>query len=840
MIDQLQRQHVIGDAIAAFREIGYRASWMRQGFEFADFYSSGTPSRTIDLGIFGQAPLDYRSACFGIQFQHEESEVDAIERIRALGAPQILYVRNGVTQRWQIRADDIRLTEEFSTGSLSQRILSSKETWSPQAVLRAKSGFKREARQQDFVDLGLLPALEHEAARKIDQLVKCACAITESYYSSHNGTFDAGAAFSVIFQLLVGKLLYDRRIKTVPAIDFSKPETVLSAVRNHYPSHDHSALRRGNFSATLIRDLVNEISNSFSFANLSVETLTYVYENTFVSDESRKSLGIHSTPSYLADYVLSQIAIEEIPRRNWHVLDPTCGHGIFLIAAMRRMRALLPAEWSGRQRHEFFASHLHGIDCEKFSLEVAQLCLMLADFPEANGWDLKNTDVFKGKLLEEHARQATILVGNPPFEAFPGQKPLVRKPAELLRRTLTELQAGSYMGMVLPKAFLDSSEYTAQRRALLDGFDILSVTSLTDKIFKHADAETAVVVARKGKTGNTFVTFREVVDNDAESFRHSQKLTWEDSVPGDFFLQSQNGRFIVPVLREVWDYLSENQRFEAIAEIRTGIRYKTEGEMPNRGDVFFSRPGSYRRLGIDKVSESYNQYVCDDGVYFSMRESVMENAAWQYDWDAEKVIVPASRNSRGPWRYAAVLDTKGRCCSRRFYAVWPKVETGATARFLAALLNSPVAMAYAYAHSFQKDITVRVYECIPIPDLRRLEPEIDVIAGLVDRYIAVIQEPLMNEPKAREVLLRIDAELLKLYSLPPRLERKLLDLFWGIERRVPFSFGGYIPPEYKPWIPLHKYLAPQFAAASAKNVMQRMPEVSGPEILHLLDSLSEN
>lgn len=669
MLDLSQRQHVIDDAIAAFREIGYRAGWMRQSFEFADFYTNGTPSRTVDLGIFGQDPMDYRSACFGIQFQQEEGEVDVIERIRALGAPQILYVRDDVTQRWQIRAGDIRLTEEFSTQSLTQRIRDSSEIWSPQAVLRAKSGFKREARQQDFVDLGLLPALEHEAARKIDQLVKCACAITESYYANRSGKFDAGIAFSVIFQLLVGKLLFDRRIKTNPAIDFSAPETVLTAVRNHYPSHDHSALRRGNFSTTLIRDLVNEISNSFSFANLSVETLTYVYENTFVSSESRKSLGIHSTPSYLADYILSQIPIEEIPRRNWHVLDPTCGHGIFLIAAMRRMRALLPAEWSGRQRHEFFATHLHGVDCEKFSLEVAQLCLMLADFPEANGWDLKSADVFKGTLLEENARQATILVGNPPFEAFPSQKPLIRKPAEILRRALPELQEGSYMGMVLPKAFLDSSEYAAQRKTLLEGFDLLSVTSLTDKIFKHADAETAIVVARKGKTGNVSVSFREVLDRDAEEFRHSQKLTWEDTVHGDFFEQTQEGRFIVPVLREVWDYLSGNPRFEAIAEIKTGIRYKTEKEMPNRGEVFFNRPASSRRLGIDKVTDAYNQYVCDGGIYFNMAGAVMENGAWQYDWDAEKVIVPASRNSRGPWRYAAVLDTEGRCCSRRFYAV---------------------------------------------------------------------------------------------------------------------------------------------------------------------------
>ncbi len=43
--------------------------------------------------------------------------------------------------------------------------------------------------------------------------------------------------------------------------------------------------------------------------SISVDTLTYIYENTFVSPESRQKLGIYSTPSYVADYVMSQIPI---------------------------------------------------------------------------------------------------------------------------------------------------------------------------------------------------------------------------------------------------------------------------------------------------------------------------------------------------------------------------------------------------------------------------------------------------------------------------------------------------------------------------------------------------
>jgi len=82
--------------------------------------------------------------------------------------------------------------------------------------------------------------------------------------------------------------------------------------------------------------------------------------------------------------------------------------------------------------------------------------------------------------------------------------------------------------------------------------------------------------------------------------------------------------------------------------------------------------------------------------------------AWDLPWDKPKVIVPASRMSRCPWRYAAAIDKSGRIVSRRFYGIWPKSEIFDVTT-LAALLNSPIVEAFTYAHSFQKDIPKRVY-----------------------------------------------------------------------------------------------------------------------------------
>ena len=51
----------------------------------------------------------------------------------------------------------------------------------------------------------------------------------------------------------------------------------------------------------------------------------------------------------------------------------------------------------------------------------------------------------------------------------------------------------------------------------------------------------------------------------------------------------------------------------------------------------------------------------------------------------------------------------------------------------------------------------------------------------------------------KQALLALDAEVLKLYDLPPALERQLLDLFTGVERKgVGCDFRGYYPPGFSP------------------------------------------
>lgn len=815
----------------AFVNIGYKRSMFKKDYQYADLFSSGVPVRTVARAIFGQEPMDYRSACFGIQVAEPNRPSYAlINELKALGAPHIFILNNGTTERWAITEQEPILRAKYKTANLPNIITQQANDWNPKAIIRAKAGFVKPApRQTDFVDIGLLPALEHQAAEKIDYLLRAILNHTEEEFKKHNLTFDSSLIFRIVFSLLAAKLLKDRDVVTSAGIDFSAPQTAFKAVSNHYgPSLSSTA---SGIPKTTLKIIAQEIGDSFSLRNISVDTLTYIYENTFVSPESRQKLGIHSTPSYVADYVLSQIPLEDLPRTQWNVTDPMAGHGIFLIAAMRRMRDSLPQDWSGQQRHRFFVSHLHGIEIDPFSVEVARMCLMLADFPEPNGWDLINADVFAGSTLENTAARTKILVGNPPFENIEGKTPDTPKPVELLRRALPLLPAKSLIGLVLPRSFVDGTDYRKERETILNHFELISLTCLPDRIFLYSDMETAIIIARKHEPRRNFVIYREVKDQERESFRIRQQVSWEDNIQQSYFQDKMKGRLVVPLLREVWEYLEYYPRLNDVSDIRIGVQYDPKKVKGNFSEIIRTKPFEGSTPGIAMVTEGFMQYVAQDTVHMSTDMSIRRRNAWYLDWTKPKVIIPASRMSRGPWRYAAAIDKEGRIVSRGFYAVWPKPDI-LNVELLAAILNSPVAAAFSYAHSFQRSIPKRVYEDIPIPEISSDAGQI--IHALVLNYLESLQK---DKTTAKDILLRIDAEILKLYKLPPRLERQLLNIFWGHKRPVPFEFNGYIPLEIDSWVPLHIYISEQFREVTPQKIMERIPVICDQQFLDYLKSL---
>ena len=168
-----QNEAVIKPIEDAFHSIGYKRNLIKRNYSYTDFISPETMLRTIDIAVFGREPMDYRSACFGIEFLNDSfPSASLVNELRALGAPQVFIVRNGTSEWWINREKESVFQEELKTERIPEIIKSNKVEWNPDSMIRLKSGFQKPKPQQiDFIDIGLLPALEHQASSKIDTLL---------------------------------------------------------------------------------------------------------------------------------------------------------------------------------------------------------------------------------------------------------------------------------------------------------------------------------------------------------------------------------------------------------------------------------------------------------------------------------------------------------------------------------------------------------------------------------------------------------------------------------------------------------------------------------------------
>jgi len=100
---------------------------------------------------------------------------------------------------------------------------------------------------------------------------------------------------------------------------------------------------------------------------------------------------------------------------------------------------------------------------------------------------------------------------------------------------------------------------------------------------------------------------------------------------------------------------------------------------------------------------------------------------------------------------------------------------------------------------------------MPVPDVssKNLAPLLNAVKAYLKtaRSEDILLSPTLQD-ELKTLHWRIDAEVLRLYELPPHLERQLLNLFSGVKRRgVPFEQYDYFPREFKEPLTLRGLLA---------------------------------
>lgn len=793
---------------AELRQLGYASEAIIRDYTFADVLSATGEPRRVELAAFTQVPESYRSAAFGVVVGEDEGSL--IER-RALGAPILFSIGRRDVGVWRVGAQGApRLLERVSVDALPELFQRNADRWRPQAVHRAKSlGQAQAAYQLDFVDLGLLPAIEHEVEDKLDRLLR---QVVEELMAGLDHEREE-AVFRTTFRLLAAKILLDREHPAAQTWRESPVADVLKDIESYYGLGSLAADRRGGVPRSSAEVAWRTLLQAISFRNISSDSLAFVYENTLVTKDTRKRFGTHSTPRQIAEYVVTRLDLSRFDLDGLTVFEPFTGAGAFLVAALRHMRDLLPEGLSGEDRHAFLVPRIRGAEIDTFACEVATLSLILADYPNANGWKIANEDLFRPAALAQQVGSAKVVLCNPPWEDFEADARAeypemaaksFSKPIAVLRTILDSEPEG--IGFVIPQGFLRQQQYGQLRQAIADRYQRVELTSLPDRVFQRAGFEAAVLIATdrrvEAKERQVQLVSTVVADRDRAEFLATGKITAERRRTKAV----HSGDLWIGELDELWELAERLPRLGVMADVYRGLKWWKQGsglsKVPRRGFA----------PGVFKPADSLAQFSLRNTVYLNMSpEAAMFPGPLGRAWDKPKVLTNVARLSRGPWRMAAAADRSGLVASQGFFGIWP-TSADLPLEALEAILNGPLANAFLTERASNQHFTNELLKLLPMP-----KRSLDRVVEVVKRYRAACAgagmealRPAGSDDLLNRLLVEIDAEVLKAYDLPPRLERRLLEFFRGHEheRRVDPPFRGWLPEDFTAYMPLHEYLGP--------------------------------
>jgi len=357
--------------------LGYMKNLLQEAYVFDDASVPGTRELKITLAAFAQWPPSYRNACIGVLTANGRSGPQHVSNYRTLGAPMFFEAFHDRLDRYRVEATGRAVfLESIPARNIHRAFQANRKTWSPEAIFRAKAIAPSAAPLQlDFVDIGLLPALKGMIHNKLDRLLKDTLHEAIIVHESHTSGAkpDDTLLFRLVFRFLAAKIFSDR--KHPGNWSASEAGTIIDRVQKFYgfiTPESQQILDEPNTQQT-VWDMFRK---AFNFQNLSVDDLAFIYENTLIRRETRKEFGIHSTPSSVAELVVDRLPFESLPLEKRYVLEPCAGHGVFLVAALRRLRELLPPSWTDEQRHGYLKDRLTAIEVDDFAAEVCRLSLM--------------------------------------------------------------------------------------------------------------------------------------------------------------------------------------------------------------------------------------------------------------------------------------------------------------------------------------------------------------------------------------------------------------------------------------------------------------------------------
>ncbi len=354
----------------------------------------------------------------------------------------------------------------------------------------------------------------------------------------------------------------------------------------------------------------------YSFNDLPIELISNIYEEFLES----KREGVVYTPPYLVNFLIDELMpLSDFHKRNFKVIDPACGSGVFLVAAYRRLLHWwrIRNDWEKPDAENLdelkrlLKKNIFGVDKHEEAVRLTFFSLSLALMDELSPkviWEnLKLDNLLDGNLISEDffelindgffQPQFDAVIGNPPFisklTSRARQIEDVRKKERpalpdnqiallFLEQSMTLCKSDSWLCLIIPAGpFLYNNNSAEFRNHFLKTYhtpQIIDFTFLSEVLFESAKVATVAVFAqnrtpdqkhllhitvRRTKSVKEKLCF-ELDHYDFHKVSHrdatENRLVWKANLLGGGRLQHLMSRFIE--MRSLGEYLSDKEKKE--------------------------------------------------------------------------------------------------------------------------------------------------------------------------------------------------------------------------------------------------------------------------------------
>ena len=514
-------------------------------------------------------------------------------------------------------------------------------------------------------------------------------------------------------------------------------------------------------------NLIEDLGSNINFAGLEPSMVSDVYESALVSPKLRRQQGTYYTPPELADNMLNVIPIEHFEPQRRFILDPACGSGTMLLAAVNRLNQLQTERVEARTWHRYLTSHLRGYDSDTLATEITKLCLLMAALPIGNSWDVEVRDTLGLELPE--SERPSIIISNPPWQFHRGPSDTVERANVFLSWMLDNLTEGGFLACVVPLSWLNRRNSRQSRRFLLERATLLEAWRLPASIFSatRSTIAPAVIIAQKNSghpTGR--VTLVKTIRDASLSSFFSTGIADEAYLvePGEDGERLTRG----PLSRAV-ESLRGFTTIGNIAEIHNGRPQRPGRPRRTVEEATHYELGSLRSLrpfGPIAPGDLIPVVYPDDYDHANPSDTRVR---------AHKVVVTAKNfGTKNPWRISVGYDTFGASLREMFHMIIPHADWPPWSKFseqerfdaLMAVLGSGFASCWIDENEPTRNISTTRIHSMPFP----AEPAlISRLSGAGKEMAAAV-----NSGKPRQVetcAINLENTVNDVYSLGPDTRR---------------------------------------------------------------------